>query len=129
MNNDLISRNSVIELLKKWSDGYSYIELPTEDAILQITTLPTAERPQVVLFAENMTEEEKQKLIAEFKAVMDNAKFTIEPERPKGEWVSLSNGTWVNCGRKCSICGKVVEFSENYCPNCGADMRPNESAD
>ena len=31
------------------------------------------ETPQVVLFADGMTEEEKQKLIAEFKAVMDNA--------------------------------------------------------
>ena len=41
MNNDLISRNSVIELLKKWSDGYTYIELPTEDAINQMSSLPT----------------------------------------------------------------------------------------
>lgn len=43
-----------------------------------IDNAPTVEAPQVVLFAEDMTEEEKQKLIAEIKAVMDNAKFTIE---------------------------------------------------
>lgn len=50
-------------------------------------------------------------------------------ERPQGEWVSLSNGTSTNCGRKCSLCGKVVEFSENYCPNCGAKMRTNRIGD
>ena len=48
------------------------------------------ERPQVVLFAENITEEEKQKLIAEFKAVMDNAKLTVEPDTPEGDLISRS---------------------------------------
>lgn len=39
-----------------------------------------------------------------------------------GEWISLSNGTPINCGRKCSICGYVVEFSTKECPNCKAKM-------
>ena len=48
---------------------------------------------------------------------------TVE-ERPHGKWISRGNiGGAINCGRSCSLCGKVVEFSENYCPGCGADMR------
>ena len=45
--------------------------------------------------------------------------------RPIGQWVSNGANTFGfnNPGRHCSLCGKVVEFSENYCPQCGADMR------
>lgn len=39
-----------------------------------------------------------------------------------GEWISLSNDTRINCGRKCSICGYIVEFSTKECPNCKAKM-------
>lgn len=35
-NTDYISKEDIIRLLKKWSDGYSYIEIPTDDAIKAI---------------------------------------------------------------------------------------------
>lgn len=41
----------------------------------------------------------------------------------QGKWLSRGNGTSINYGRSCSLCGKVVEFSENYCPGCGAKMK------
>ena len=44
-------------------------------------------------------------------------------ERPQGEWVPNYTSQFFNPGRSCSLCGKIVEFSENFCPNCGADMR------
>lgn len=49
-------------------------------------------------------------------------------ERPQGEWIPNEKSIYsslfsYNSGRHCSICGRVVEFSENYCPKCGADMR------
>lgn len=48
----------------------------------------------------------------------------LRAERPKGEWISShSDFSFMNCGRKCSICDYVVEFSTNFCPNCGANMR------
>lgn len=45
---------------------------------------------------------------------------TIE-ERKTGEWIPFDY-PWY----RCSECGAVREnksFLENYCPNCGADMR------
>ena len=57
---------------------------------------------------------------------------TIEPKR--GEWIGEADGyyngeliydTWY-----CSNCDYVVDDEEpptwNFCPNCGADMRPKE---
>ena len=44
-------------------------------------------------------------------------------KRPDGEWLTNYTSQFMNPGRHCSLCGKVVEFSENFCPECGADMR------
>ena len=76
MNNDLISRKWLTDAIRNRRTYLSYED--AKDVIDLIDNAPTVEAPQVVLFAEDMTEEEKQKLIAEIKAVMDNAKFTIE---------------------------------------------------
>lgn len=48
-------------------------------------------------------------------------------EKPHGKWIPNCNSEYINYGRHCSLCGRNVEFSENFCPKCGADMRsPNE---
>lgn len=39
---DLINRQDAINLLKKWSDGYEYIETDTELAIKEFQRLPSA---------------------------------------------------------------------------------------
>lgn len=39
------------------------------------------------------------------------------PERPQGEWKLDSLGAY------CSVCGTHPDYSSNFCPNCGADMR------
>lgn len=56
---------------------------------------------------------------------------TIEPERPKGEWVAADS----QCGIGCPFCGTPVDdfcssidyidlrYEPNYCPKCGADLR------
>ena len=108
-----------------------YTEKEIREALdLAIKALET---PQVVLFAENITEEEKQKLIAEFKAAMDNAVFTVEPERPKGYWIADTSHCYDDDEDtfECSvckepftlICGTPKDNLYNFCPNCGADMR------
>ena len=46
---------------------------------------------------------------------------TIEPERKKGEWIDLDyTEAWLY---KCDQCGRRSDFKDNYCPDCGADMR------
>lgn len=47
----------------------------------------------------------------------------------RGEWIELDHGVW-----KCSVCNhrtifaylnnKNSELLQNFCTNCGADMRP-----
>ena len=45
-------------------------------------------------------------------------------ERQQGEWLSNNtDNSFINRGRHCSLCNYTVEFSTNYCPNCGAEMR------
>ena len=53
---------------------------------------------------------------------------TVE-ERQHGEWIDRSEGRRVRYpfwnAFECSNCGWAAEIT-NYCPNCGADMRPKE---
>ena len=47
-------------------------------------------------------------------------------DRPQGE---PKRGVWIEareedpCYWKCSECKRQVDYKENFCPNCGADMR------
>lgn len=45
--------------------------------------------------------------------------YTMQPERT-GEWIAEEEygDLWV-----CDQCGFASEHNDNYCPNCGADMR------
>ena len=48
-----------------------------------------------------------------------------EPEGKKGKWIDrevYDADRW-----KCSECGRTEQYKENYCPNCGADMREAEN--
>lgn len=45
---------------------------------------------------------------------------TVEPERPKAEWVDSPDGLPKCC---CNLCGvKNVTIWRSFCPNCGAKM-------
>ena len=46
-------------------------------------------------------------------------------ERPKGQWIGEVIHTEIgeeHAMQECSVCGKV-RIVDNFCPNCGADMR------
>ena len=115
---DLIDREALL------NSGYPTIYhtefgdevINTED----IKNAPTV-RPSILL--KDISDED----IENFKLIWQRATskgILLNPERPHGKWISRGNlGGPINCGRSCSLCGKVVEFSENFCPNCGADMR------
>ena len=72
----------------------------------------------------------------------DDACYIVEHEisaadvRPvvMGEWIDIrpiNQSTFERIAikgayNKCSLCGRLCFFEENFCPNCGADMRgPN----
>lgn len=44
---------------------------------------------------------------------------SAQPERKQGKWKDF-------CGSyQCSCCNMTNAYEENFCPNCGADMRGN----
>ncbi len=56
-------------------------------------------------------------------------------ERPQGKWeecewkeYELKGNAVFGRGYWCK-CGRIVFQRENYCPNCGADMRGSKDAD
>lgn len=82
-----------------------------------------------------LPEDEKDKQAIETCiAVLEDAP-TIDPEslRPQGEWVDHMVRDW-----RCSLCGDKIQKvrvvdgycyddSPNYCPNCGARMKGEET--
>lgn len=42
------TKDAVISLFEKWSDGYAYIEIPVQDAIRQVSATPPADVRPVV---------------------------------------------------------------------------------
>ena len=48
----------------------------------------------------------------------------LEQEQKTGHWIALGNydDYGEECSYKCSECGDLDNYSDNYCPNCGAKM-------
>ena len=51
---------------------------------------------------------------------LDLAIKSLKTERPQGEWKIGGKTTHYYY---CSICGKDGDLQDNFCRNCGADMR------
>lgn len=49
-------------------------------------------------------------------------KTAFEKYKPAGCF-SLESKKYIRKKYKCSICGKEKQYKDNFCPNCGADMR------
>ena len=50
---------------------------------------------------------------------------SAQPERKKGKWLKRGSRLCY----KCSECDGFSIAQENYCPNCGADMRGDKDAE
>ena len=64
---------------------------------------------------------------AEYRKLMDiiDSLPSVRPSR-KGHWT----GATMTYRYRCSECGNMAEYEENFCPNCGARMdEPQESED
>lgn len=63
-----------------------------------------------------MTDQEVDGWKQGYQAAIDELR-AINAIRPKGKWVSNAIGC------NCSECGRTYIISDNFCSNCGADMR------
>lgn len=119
MNNDLISREALREDLRSFfpSEVLEGIEPKTLFAQIMhdIDNAPTVEMPN-------------------WYKVYEDVKSTFE--RPQGEWIKKTFEFPVFSGEgdflipdikiayECSKCNTHWDYTSNFCPNCGADMRP-----
>ena len=65
-----------------------------------------------------------------YKAEALDGAETCEDFKNKSDYAEVKHGEWERIirngkprGIKCSLCGKHIHFHENFCPECGADMR------
>ena len=129
MSDDLIKRDDAIEAVKRLSENYTGKGKrdyhPHVDFIVDELKycVPSADRPSATEIM-NAYDEGVRKGIAE-------AYGAYGADRPQGEWMPFSTAEWISPVAdfyKCSICGKRVNLFQmrnyNYCPNCGARMRP-----
>lgn len=100
---EYITKDAVISLAEKWSDGYVYIEIPVQDAIRQVSALPPAAVRPVV-----------------------RGRWEPHPDPNCKEWdVCTACGTGCKrreYGTNPDGTDYVTEWSYPHCPNCGADM-------
>lgn len=98
---DYIEREKVLELLRKWADGYSYVEIEAASAIRGITAIPAADVRPVV----RGKWEQKEVFTA------------------KGNVDMLQSAFCPACQRYHTAPYSYYFTHYNFCPNCGACMR------
>lgn len=113
--NDLISRADAI---KAW-DKLSKRGRTEFDQVLM--TLPSADKPTKVIAEIKVDTEEVVKRIKEEYEIAD---------RPQGEWIMHIDDLFpCESTQECSVCHaeQLISISDdNYCPNCGAEMKKEE---
>lgn len=134
MNNDLISRSKAIEELNYLKHiGYDNScvmklqNMEIQRCISVIEDVPAVE-PKKVLVANVTFDEDKLKDIVQTEVIekIKSGELVIKDERPKGEWTSReTDGTLYPFWERyeCSVCKAYGSCNDNFCPNCGADMR------
>lgn len=98
MNNDLISRSALKELIQK-----CYNQTSTVKSILLLIDNASTVEPYI-----------SPKVLNLF------AKYVAEHERPQGEWIEQKNYPFCY---ECNQCGTENTHKANFCEYCGADMR------
>ena len=121
MNNDLISREALKEVIKanhyllSAKHNSTDYGMFTTGIIEAIDSAPTVE-PEI-------TNDDLQAAMTESYHLgyeLAETKF----KRPHGEWIYHED--WKNeggCGYECSCCGRTYDYDMNFCGYCGADMR------
>lgn len=50
---------------------------------------------------------------------------TVEPQRMRGRWIPTEPDE--PCFYQCSLCRRLNDATDKFCPNCGADMRGGQA--
>lgn len=144
---DLISRQDAIEAIRKCEIkevGAMAESLLIEkaEAMTEIMMLPSADRPTVdctdfiTWLRDEVLNEELWNLnavgygeiiarkLTKLGAMECEDRYYYSADRPKGEWVESGDdgNAW-----RCSQCNEIACCNDNYCPNCGADMRGGDA--
>lgn len=100
---DAVSRQAVIDAIHKAI--YDFFDIVDDDA-------------------EEPINDKDELLLDVNKAITTKIKNLqpVEPKRQKGHWIDHQEGRWIYA--KCSECGSVHDVKSDYCPNCGAHMKP-----
>lgn len=108
MNDDLISRQAVLDIVDSYSESQSNVEDVTLDIISDIVVLPSV-NPQ-------------EPKTGHWKSFTHSAYHGIDDDgEPIWREVKVYH---------CNLCNRRTVIKENYCPNCGARMvEPQESED
>lgn len=90
-----------------------------------IDNAPTVE-PQKVLVAHVTFDKDKLEEIVRDQVIepIKNGELVIKEEKPQGKWEEPfeSNGKTYHKCNHCHISSELI-LIDNFCPNCGADMR------
>jgi len=111
MNNDLISRSALKDAVEKriW-----YIAPAYDEIMSIIDNAPTIHHPNC---------DTCEGLAKQYSIGFQDG-FLTGKERPQGEWGEIFHHQGYNY-HKCPHCCYGIKLSDydNFCPNCGADMR------
>lgn len=128
---DLISRQAVMDCFKKWQPYMAtrLFEFEKELSALPSVTPQSERKPEKCgdcISRKAATDRfdlvQSDDLCMSYDDIMTflSSLPSVEPERKTGLWMDPEQGIcW------CSICGCQAEEVSNYCPDCGAQMRPN----
>lgn len=112
MNNDLISREALIEAItSETRNEFEFICLSRLFEIIDNAPTVTPDKIQAIM--------------------SDYLIYRCEPERPQGEWITVHYAREeLNCPEKsmldfvkCPFCETIHQGRHNFCSRCGADMR------
>lgn len=128
----LIDADELKESMRKAKRGhYSAFSDVTLRGIFQVIDNAPTVNPSLNL--DNITEADIEKFKAIWQRANSKGLLVINNERPRGKWTQESNTDEMLNIWHCSICkeefcseigGSPSEWNYNFCPNCGADMRP-----
>lgn len=109
MNNDLISREALKKAISEATYSFEQIPIRVDKVQEIIDNAPRVEVGYLTNCA-NCARVEK-----------------IRAKRPTGEWIKhIDNLFPADSTQECSFCHaeqRIVGNDDNFCPNCGADMR------